>query len=84
MSSDPNIDIEKRFENGNAYMISGIQIASGTPATGQFLVYNATTNQWEYGPATIAGIPIEEGTPANGQQLQYNQAENEWQFFTPA
>lgn len=80
MSSDPNFEIEKRFEYGNAYMISGIQIASGAPADGQFLVYNATNNQWEYGAATIAGIPIQAGAPADGQQLQYNLAANEWQF----
>jgi len=80
MSSDPNIEIEKRFENGNAYMISGIQIASGAPTSGQLLVYNATNNQWEYGAASIAGIPIQAGTPADGQQPQYNLAANEWQF----
>lgn len=78
MSSD--LEIEKRFENGNAYMISGIQIASGAPTAGQFLVYNATNNQWEYGPTTIAGIPIQAGAPADAQQLQYNLAANEWQF----
>ena len=78
MSSD--FEIEKRFEHGNAYMISGIQIASDAPADGQFLVYNATNNQWEYGAATIAGIPIQAGTPVDGQFLQYNLAANEWQF----
>lgn len=80
MSSDPNFENEKRFENGSAYMISGIQIASGAPTAGQFLVYNATNNQWEYGAATIAGIPIQAGTPTDGQHLQYNLAANEWQF----
>ena len=73
-------EIEKRFENGNAYMISGIQVASGAPTDGQFLVYNATNNQWEYGAATIGGIPIQTGTPTDGQQLQYNLTANEWQF----
>lgn len=80
MSSDLNFEIEKRFENGNAYMISGIQIASGAPTAGQFLVYNVTTNQWEYGAVTIGGIPIQAGTPADGQQLQYNLAQNQWLF----
>jgi hypothetical protein len=80
MSSDPNFESEKRFENGNAYMISGIQLASGAPTSGQFLVYNATKNQWEYGAATIAGIAVQAGTPANGQHLEYNLATNEWKF----
>lgn len=80
MSSDPNYEIEKRFESGNAYMISGVQVASGAPTDGQFLVYNATTNQWEYGATTIAGIPVQTGTPADGDKLQYNLAANEWQF----
>ena len=82
MSSDPNFEIEKRFENGNAYMISGIQIASGAPTAGQFLVYNATNKQWEYGAVTIAGIPIQAGVPADGEKLQYSLAANEWQFVT--
>jgi len=53
MSSNSNIEIEKRFENGNAYMISGIQIASGAPTDGQILVYSAANNQWQY--TAIAG-----------------------------
>ena len=77
MSSDPNFEIEK---TGSAYMISGIQVASGAPTDGQFLVYNATSNQWEYGAATIAGIPIQTGTPADGDTLQYDLADNEWKF----
>jgi hypothetical protein len=80
MSSDSNFETEKRFENGNAYMISGIQIASGAPTSGQLLVYNATNNQWEYGAASIAGIPVQTGTPADSQQLQYNLSDNEWKF----
>jgi hypothetical protein len=81
MSTDPSFDIEKRVDGaGNAFSISGINIASGAPADKQGLVYNATTNQWEYGAPTIAGIPVQAGTPADGQQLQYNLAANEWQF----
>ena len=80
MSSDPNFESEKRFENGNAYMISGIQLSSRAPTSGQFLVYNATNKQWEYGAATIAGIAVQAGTPANGQHLEYNLATNEWKF----
>jgi hypothetical protein len=83
MSSDPKFENEK-FEYGNAYMISGIPIASGVPVNGQSLVYNATNKQWEYTPtpvvAGVAGIPIQAGVPMNGQKLQYNQAANEWQF----
>lgn len=81
-STDPNFDIEKRVEGGpnNAFSLSGINIASGTPADTQLLVYNATSNLWEYGAATIAGIPVQTGAPADGQQLQYNLAANEWQF----
>jgi hypothetical protein len=79
MSND--FDVEKRFDYGNAYIISGVQIASGTPTNGQFLVYNASINQWEYGPATIAGIPVQSGTPLNGQTLQYDQGANEWKFI---
>jgi hypothetical protein len=82
MSTDPNFDIEAGVSGGagNAYSISGINIASGTPADTQLLVYNATTNLWEYGAATIAGIPVQAGAPADGQQLQYNLAAGEWQF----
>jgi len=61
-------------------MISGIQVASGVPTAGQFLVYNATTKQWEYGATTIAGIPIQAGAPADTNQLQYSAGANEWQF----
>ena len=76
MSSEPNFEIEK---HGNTYKISGIQIASGAPIDGQFLVYNEANNQWEYG-AAIAGIPVQTGTPTDGQSLQYDATANEWKF----
>ncbi len=81
MSSD--LSIEKRFENGNAYMIAGTQIAAGIPpADGQYLVYNVNTNQWEYSVLKIAGIPVQTGTPTDGQQLQYSLVNNQWEFVT--
>jgi hypothetical protein len=78
MSSE--FEIEKRNESGNAYQISGVSLASGTPTDGQYLRYNATTNQWEYSPLLIAGIPVQAGTPANLQSLQYSAGTNEWIF----
>lgn len=63
MSSNSNIEIEKRFENGNAYMISGIQIASGAPMDGQILVYSAANKQWEY--FSLAGPT--QAAPPDGQ-----------------
>ena len=76
-----NFEIEK-FDNGNAYMISGIQVQSGTPTNGQTLVYSAPVNQWTYLTPLLAGIPIQTGVPTNGQTLKYEQATNEWKFST--
>ena len=45
--SSPNFDFNITTPN-NALLVSGIQIASGSPSDGQVFVYNATTNQWEY------------------------------------
>ena len=78
-----NFDIEK-FDNGNAYMISGIQVQSGVPVNGQVLTYSGPVNQWTYGvPSTIAGIPVQTGVPADNQILKYNLSLNEWRFVNP-
>ena len=80
MASSNNFEIEK-FDNGNAYMISGIQVQSGAPTNKQTLVYSSTLNQWTFAPP-VAGIPIQAGTPSNGQTLKYDSTSNQWLFAT--
>lgn len=79
MASSNNFEIEK---SSTGYVISGIQVQSGTPTNGQLLSYDGTTNQWKYltPPGLFAGIPVQSGTPTNGQTLKYDQASNEWKF----
>jgi hypothetical protein len=78
-SSNNNFEIEKP---STGYVISGIQVQSGTPIAGQLLVYDGPTNQWKYTnpPGLFAGIPVQSGMPTNGQTLKYDQTANEWKF----